>query len=71
MNLVPLLHLSHLQLVIPVQEEDLPPVQLVLCLHAVSWSLPCPGCRGGEPEKPLLVHVGRLGAEKNLALLRP
>lgn len=26
---------------------------------------------GGEPEKPLLVHVGRLGAEKNLNLLKP
>ncbi|CAI5537363.1 unnamed protein product [Closterium sp. Naga37s-1] len=26
---------------------------------------------GGEPEKPLLVHVGRLGAEKNLEMLKP
>ncbi|CAI7923190.1 unnamed protein product [Closterium sp. NIES-54] len=26
---------------------------------------------GGEPDKPLLVHVGRLGAEKNLELLKP
>ncbi|GJP55126.1 hypothetical protein CLOM_g14113 [Closterium sp. NIES-68] len=26
---------------------------------------------GGEPDKPLIVHVGRLGAEKNLEMLKP
>jgi hypothetical protein len=25
---------------------------------------------GGEPEKPLIIHVGRFGREKNLDLLK-
>ena len=38
---------------------------------AILFARALPPYSGGEPEKPLVVHVGRLGAEKNLELIRP